>query len=220
MTMPTRLLICDDHPLFRTGIKAVLSHAEGIEVVGEVGDGRSAVEEALRLRPDVVLMDMELPELSGLDATRRIHDAEPGIRVLVLTLYGEDELVARCLEAGASGYVLKDVPPDQLLFAIQAVRQGGRYLSPGPLATVVDGWVHGGGRPRTRYDLLTAREREVLKLLAEGHSVKAVAVRLGVGIKTIDAHKTRLMSKLDVHDRAELIRYALQNHLIRLPVLE
>jgi two-component system response regulator NreC len=201
-------------------MKAVFSRSGDIQVVGEAGDGRSGVAEALRLRPDVVLMDMELPELSGLEATRRIHAAEPGVRVLVLTLYAEDDLVARCLEAGAAGYVLKDVPPDQLVFAVQAVRQGGRYLSPGPLAALMDSYVQSGGRTRTRYDLLTPREREVLRLLAEGHSVKAVAARLGVGVKTADAHKTRLMGKLDVHDRAELIRYALQNQLIRLPVFE
>jgi two-component system response regulator NreC len=216
----TRVLICDDHELFRDGIKALLGAEPGIEVVAEARNGREAVETALRLRPDAVLMDMEMPDLNGLEATRRIRRAESAIQVLILTMYAEEELVAQCLQAGAAGYVLKDVPVSQLVYAIQAVSRGGRYLSPEALKGMLDQYVAGGPRPESRYDLLTSRERDVLKLLAEGRSAKQVAAHLGLSVKTVDAHKTNLMRKLEVHDRGELVKWAITHKVIRLPVLE
>lgn len=219
MSTKTTVLVCDDHQLFREGIKAILRAEATIEVTGEARDGREAVEIALRLRPDVVLMDMEMPDLNGVEATRRIRQADRGIQVLILTMYGEEELVARCLQAGAAGYVLKDVPASQLVYAIQAVSRGGRYLSPEALKGMLEHLVDGSTQTETRYDLLTDREREVLKLLAEGLSAKQVAVRLDVSVKTVDVHKTNLMRKLDVHDRAELIKWAIRHKVIRLPVL-
>jgi two-component system response regulator NreC len=219
MSGRTRVLICDDHELFRDGLKAILRAESAIEVVGEARNGREALESALALRPDAVLMDMEMPELNGLEATRRIRHAEAAIQVLILTMYAEEELVARCIQAGAAGYVLKDVPAAQLVYAIQVVSRGGRYLSPEALKGVVEHYVEGAARPETRYDLLTAREREVLKLFAEGLSAKQVAAHLGLSIKTVDVHKTNLMRKLDLHDRAELIKWAIRNRVIRLPVM-
>jgi two-component system response regulator NreC len=219
MTAPTRVLICDDHELFRDGLKAILRAEPTIEVVGEARNGREALEAALALRPDAVLMDMEMPDLNGLEATRRIRQAEANVHVLILTMYAEEELVARCIQAGAAGYVLKDVPAAQLVYAIQVVSRGGRYLSPEALKGVVEYYVEGSARPETRYDLLTAREREVLKLFAEGLSAKQVAAHLGLSIKTVDVHKTNLMRKLDLHDRAELIKWAIRNRVIRLPVM-
>ncbi len=160
------------------------------------------------------------PDLSGFEATRRIKQAEKSIKVLVLTMYDEEELIARCLDAGASGYVLKDAPAAQLIYAIDTVHRGGKYLSPGVLKKVVSEYVKHSKRPETSYDRLSDREREVLKLLADGLSVKEIATRLNLSVKTVDAHKYNLMRKLDIHDRAELIKYAIQKKLIKLPIIK
>jgi two-component system response regulator NreC len=210
----TRILICDDHTLFVEGMKAMLRHEPSLEIVGEARDGRKAVELVKELKPDVLLMDISMPDMNGFDATRRVHEFDPAVKVLILTMHDDEELVARCLQAGAAGYLIKDAPAAQLLYAIETVCKGQRYLSPGVLKTVVDGYIKDGGRPQTSYDRLSPREREVLQLLAEGFSVKQVAVRLNLSVKTVDAHKTNLMKKIDVHDRAELIRYAIQRKLI------
>lgn len=220
MNDTVKVLLCDDHELFREGLKAILRAEPGIEIVGEARDGGEAVERTARLRPDVVLMDLEMPTLNGVEATRRIRQAHPRVRVLILTMYGEEDLVARCLDAGAAGYVLKDVPAAQLVYAIRAVGKGGKYISPEALKGMLKRYADGTKPAETRYDLLTDREREVLKLLAEGLSIKQAAARLGVSAKTVDAHKTNLMRKLDIHGRAELTRWAIQNKLIRLPLLK
>ena len=217
---PIRILICDDHVLFSEGIKAILRGESGIEVIGEVRDGRQAVEKVKELRPDVVLMDIAMPDLSGFEATRRVHEADPSVRILMLTMHDEEELVARCLEAGAAGYIIKDAPATQLLYAIETVMKGERYLSPVVLKKVVAGYVKNSKRPQTSYDRLSGREREILKLLAEGLTVKEIASRLNLSIKTVDVHKYNLMRKIDVHDRAELIRYAIQKRLIEVPVAD
>jgi DNA-binding NarL/FixJ family response regulator len=215
-----RLLLCDDHALFRAGMKALLGKQPTLEVVGEAADGQAALEETDRLRPDVVLMDIEMPRLSGIEATRRITQAHSDVKVLVLTMYLEELLVGRCLEAGASGYIIKDAPVAQLAYAVETVAGGGRYLSPGAVDKMID---HRGQlieRNHTRYDLLTNREREVLKLLADGLSIKEVAARLARSVKTAEVHKYNLMQKLDVHDRGELIRYAIAHRLVQVPVFE
>jgi len=214
-----RVLICDDHALFRAGIRAILQDEAWIDVVGEASNGRQAIEEARRLQPHVILMDMEMPELTGLEATRLLREAGLPAKVLILTMYAEDELVARCLETGAAGYVVKDEPAAQLVYAIKAVSTGGRYLSPVAAGGVIRSSQSGVSRPETRYDSLTGREREVFKLLTDGCSGKEVAVRLKLSVKTVDVHKTNLMRKLGVHDRTELMKYALQNRLIRLPIM-
>jgi two-component system response regulator NreC len=219
--MKIRVFICDDHALFRDGLKAILREEPDIEIVGDARDGRDAVEQTLKLRPDVVLMDVEMPELNGFEATRRITQSERSIKVLILTMYQEEEVVARCLDAGASGYVLKDASATQLVHAIETVHKGGKYLSPGALQQVVTHYLDGGERTAsTRYDTLSPREREVLKLLADGLSVKEIAARLGRSVKTVDVHKYNLMHKLDIHDRAGLIKYAIQKKLIRVSTLE
>jgi two-component system response regulator NreC len=219
MNETIRVLISEDHALFREGLRAILRDHTQIEIVGEATTGREAVEKAKRQRPDVVLMDLEMPEMSGLEATRRIVQADPSVKVLVLTLYDDEEVVARCLDAGAAGYVLKDGPSDQLLQAMEAVHKGQRYLSPAVLTKVVD-YSRRKGRTRTRYDVLTPREREVLKLLADGHPTKEIAARLDLSVKTADVHKTNLMRKLDIHDRAGLVKYAIQRKLIRVPIFD
>ena len=215
-----RLLLCDDQSLFRAGMRALLSKQPTLEVVGEAANGQAALEEAERLRPDVVLMDIEMPLLSGIEATRRLTQARTDVKVLVLTMYVDDLLVARCLEAGASGYIIKDAPVAQLAYAVETVARGGRYLSPGAVDRVIDRRGQIIERNRTRYDLLTSREREVLKLLADGLSIKEVASRLDRSVKTAEVHKYNLMQKLNVHDRGELIRYAIAHRLVQIPVFE
>jgi len=210
----TRILICDDHTLFVEGLKAMLRNESSLEIVGEARNGRQAVELVRELRPDLLLMDVSMPDMNGFDATRRIHQSDPSVKVLILTMHEEEELVTRCLEAGAAGYIIKDAPASQLLYAIEMIQKGERYLSPVVLKKVLDTYVKNTKRPQTSYDRLSPREREVLKLLAEGRSVKEIASLLNLSVKTVDAHKTNLMKKIDVHDRSELIKYAIQNKLI------
>jgi DNA-binding NarL/FixJ family response regulator len=214
-----RVVLCDDHALFRAGVAALLREQPLLEVVGEAGDGRAVLDEVERLRPDLVLMDVEMPQLNGVEATRRILQAHPEVKVLILTMYLDHELVARCLEAGARGYVLKDVPVAQLIYAVEAVAAGRRYLSPAAVEKVID---H-RGQPieptRSNFDLLTAREREVLKLLADGLSTKEVAARLQRSVKTAEAHKYNLMLKLGVHHRAGLVKYAIAHRLLHVPLV-
>jgi len=210
----TRILICDDHTLFCEGIKAMLRNESFLEIVGEARDGRQAVELVKELKPDMLLMDVSMPDMNGFDATQRVHEFDPSVKVLILTMHDDEELVARCLEAGASGYIIKDAPASQLLYAIETVQKGERYLSPVVLTKVMAGYVKNSQRPQTSYDRLSPREREVLQLLAEGLSVKGIAIRLNLSVKTVDVHKYNLMRKIDVHDRAELIKYAIQKKLI------
>jgi two-component system response regulator NreC len=219
MSSRIRVLICDDHALFREGLRAILREQPAFEVVGEARNGLEAVEQTRRLQPDVVLMDIDMPELSGLEATRRICESRIPGKVLILSLYDDEDLVAGCLDAGAAGYVLKDGPSSQLLFAIEAVHRGERYMSPRALSVVVE-HARAGKGTGTRYDLLTDREREVLKLLADGFSSKDVAARLKLSVKTVDAHKYNLMRKLDVHNRASLVKYAIRKKLVRLSAID
>jgi DNA-binding NarL/FixJ family response regulator len=209
-----RILICDDHTLFVEGVKAMLRNELSLEIVGEARDGRQAVELVKQLKPDIILMDVSMPDMNGFDATRRVHESNSNVKVLILTMHDEEELVARCLEAGAAGYIIKDAPASQLLYAIETVHKGERYLSPNVLKKVVDGYVKNTNRPQTSYDRLTSREREILKLLAEGLTVKEIAVRLNLSVKTVEVHKHNLMKKIDVHDKTELIKYAIQKKLI------
>lgn len=208
-----RVLICDDHTMFREGVKSMLVQHPGIEVVGEAKNGREAVAVSAKLQPDVVLMDIGMPDLSGLMAVRRIKQAQPQMRIIMLTMYDEEEMMASCLDAGASGYVLKDAPPTQLFNAIDAVQRGGTFLSAGSLKKVMA--EHRKGVSASgRYGKLTDREREVLQLLAEGLSVKEIASRLTLSIKTVDVHKYNLMRKLELHSQTELVKYAIQRKLI------
>lgn len=220
MSERIRVLICDDHPLFREGLRAILRDHSGLEVVGEARNGIEAVEQVRVLRPDVTLMDIDMPELSGLEATRRIVEAHLPGRILILSLYDDEDLIAGCLDAGAAGYVLKDGPTSQLLYAIEACHRGERYMSPRALSVVVARAGADGKGTGTRYDLLTDREREVLRLLADGYSSKDVAVRLQLSVRTVDAHKYNLMRKLDIHNRADLVKYAIRKKLVQVSALD
>ncbi len=214
MPKKIRVLICDDHALFREGVKTILASNPEFEVVGEAEDGKEAVERAAKLNPDVALMDISMPVLKGFDATRRIKKERPDVKVLILSVYDDEDLVARCLDAGASGYILKDSPPAQLTYAIQAVSRGQQYMSPRVLTSVVRQFIANPSEPKSSYDLLSDREREILVLLAEGVALKDIARRLNLSVKTVEAHKYNLMRKLDLHDRSELIRYAIRKRLV------
>jgi DNA-binding NarL/FixJ family response regulator len=209
-----RILICDDHTLFVEGLKAMLRNEPSLEIAGEARNGRQAVDLARDLNPDLFLMDVTMPDMNGFDATRRVREKDPNAKVLILTMHDDEEMVARCLEAGAAGYIMKDAPASQLLYAIETVFKGERYLSPSVLRKVVDGYVKGARRPRTSYERLSPREREILKLLAEGQSVKEIAAHLKLSVKTVEVHKYNLMRKIDAHDRTELVKYAIQKKLI------
>ena len=215
-----RILITDDHTLFRQGIRTLLSAESDIEIVGEAANGGEAVEKVGELRPDIVLMDIGMPGLSSFEATRQIKKLRPDAKILFLTMYDDEDYLVQCMEVGASGYVLKDSPAQQLLAAIRDVNRGGSYLSPRMLSQLVDDF---RSRIKTahrqpRFATLTPREKEILKFLAEGDSVKEIAAGLNLSVKTVEAHKFNLMRKLDIHNKAHLVQYAIQKKIIKIPI--
>ena len=213
-----RCLLVDDHTLFRQGVRRLLETESDFEVVGESPDGGDAVDKARDLRPDVVLMDIGMPGLSSFEATRHIKKNRPETKVLFLTMYEDEDYLLQCLEVGAAGYVLKDTPAQQLVSAVRDVYKGGKYLSSQVLGKLVEDFRARvrDSRMQPRMSTLTPREREILKLLAEGNSVKEIAVLLGLSVKTVEAHKFNLMRKLDIHNKAQLVQYAIQKKIIRL----
>ena len=213
-----RIVMTDDHTLFRQGIRNLLAAEADMEVVGEASNATDAVVLAQQLRPDVVLMDVGMTGMSSFEATRLIRRDRPETRVLFLSMYDDEDYLNECVQLGASGYVLKDSPCDQLLMAIREVHRGGTYLSPRLLTRLVDDFrTKGEGVMRQpRFGTLTKREREILKLLAEGRSVKEIAAGFNLSVKTVEAHKFNLMRKLDIHNKAQLVHYAIQKKVIRL----
>jgi len=214
-----RILLVDDHTLFRQGIRTLLSGEPDLEVVGEVGNAGDAVTLAEQLRPDVVLMDIGMAGMSSFEATRQIRKQRPETHVVFLSMYDDEDYLAESVEIGASGYVLKESPAEQLVNAVREVYRGGNYLSPRLLARLVDDYRTHGRSParQTRFGTLTKREREITKLLAEGRSVKEVAASFDLSVKTVEAHKFNLMRKLNIHNKAQLVQYAIQKKIIRLP---
>jgi DNA-binding NarL/FixJ family response regulator len=208
----TKVLLADDHAVLREGLRALLEQEPGMEVVGEAADGRTAVALTTDLRPHVVVMDIGMPDLSGVEATRQIAALSSGPRVLCLSVHREASMVQAMLEAGASGYLLKTSASRELLDAVRAVAAGETYLSPPIAGQVVSRHVRGGGSPPTggAYGDLTPREREVLQLIAEGKHTKAVARELGISPKTVLAHREKVMKKLDIDSVAGLVRYAIR----------
>jgi two-component system, NarL family, response regulator NreC len=213
-----RVLLADDHTLFREGIRALFAAEGDIEIVGEAADGEEAVRKTADLRPDVVVMDIMMPGMNGIEATGRIRASHPETRVLVLSMYDDEEYVQRLLAAGATGFMLKRATSDELLRALREVVDGGTALYPSVAAKLVRDYVRrvqqAGDSPGA--DELTARELEVLKLVAEGHTNQAIAERLKLSRKTVDAHRTNLMRKLGIHDVTELVKYALRRGVITL----
>jgi DNA-binding NarL/FixJ family response regulator len=210
-----RILIADDHEVVRRGVTMLLESRPGWEVVGEAGNGREAVDAAKRLQPDVVILDVGMPELNGIEATRQILEAVPGTEVLVLTMHQSENLVRRILQAGALGYVSKSDVASSLGTAVDAVSRHTAFLSASPTTTVVRAYLRTPEEVDAALaDPLTQREREVLQLIAEGKSNKEVATTLGISAYTAETHRRNIMQKLNLHSVGELIRYAVRNQLV------
>ncbi|HEY0160732.1 MAG TPA: response regulator transcription factor [Thermoanaerobaculia bacterium] len=211
---PIRVLLADDHTLVRAGIRGLLAGLAGVEVVGEAGDGHEALRLAESLRPDVVLLDIGMPGLNGLEVAVRLAKLDPAIRIVILSMHMSEEYVLQALRAGAAGYLLKGADVAELEVAVRAVARGETYLSPAVSKRVVDDYVsrtNGAGDP---LGALTSRQREILQLVAEGNTSKEIAHRLGLSYRTVEAHRNQMMKRLDVHDVTGLVRFAVRVGLI------
>lgn len=212
MTPQLRVLVADDHEIVRHGIRTVLNGHPGWEVCGEAVNGREAVEKTAELRPDVIVLDIGMPILNGLDATRQIVRENDAAKVLVLTMYESDQVVRDVLEAGARGYLLKSDAGRDLVTAVEALQRNKTYFTSKVAELVLDTFVKGKSVPEKQ--VLTPREREVVQLLAEGKSTKEVAVVLGLSVKTAETHRSNIMRKLDLHSVSELVLYAVRNSIV------
>ncbi len=207
-----KILVADDHAIMRDGIRALLSLHDDIEIVGEASEGKEAIEKAEELEPDVIVMDIAMPGMDGLEATRRITKKSLKAKILVLTQHDNKEYVLSTIKAGAAGYVPKRALGSELVSAIRAVHRGDSFLYPSAAAALIEDY-----RQKAKvepYDRLTAREREILKLVAEGHTSREIAGMLFISLKTVLGHRTKIMEKLDIHNRTELIKYAMHKGLI------
>lgn len=216
---PFRILLADDHEVVRAGLRALLEEQNGWEVVAEAVDGRDAVEKASKLKPDVVVIDIAMPSLNGLEAVRQIIKAVPNTKVLVLTMYDSDPLIQQVLQAGARGYLLKSDAGRDLVSAIDALRRNKTFFTPKVSQMVLEGYLDKTPREKEAESepeslRLTSRQREIVQLLAEGKSSKEVAAVLGLSVKTAETHRANIMRKLDCHSVTELVRYAIRNHII------
>ncbi len=213
-----RVLLADDHTIVRQGLIALLESHEDIEVVGEAENGRQAFEKAEQISPDIVVLDITMPYLNGIEATRKIKKLNPEIKVIVLTVHDSEEYVHQILQAGASGYLLKESAVSDLVSAINAVNRGDVFLSPTISKVVVSDYIkHTGGESRAidSLDVLTSREREVLQLIAEGHTNREVARLLKLSVKTINVHRTRIKEKLNISNTAGLVKYSIKKGMIK-----
>lgn len=212
-----RVLVVDDHAMFREGIRSLLQGYDDIEIVAEATDGREAIEKACQLAPQVVLMDIGMPVMNGLEATRRIHKEAPGARVLALTQYEDSEYILSMLRAGAKGYVAKTATASELVSAIRTVHKGESFLYPSAATALVEEYLMRAEGEKNEYEHLTDREREVLQLVAEGRTNREIADMLFISVKTVLRHRTNIMEKLGFHNRTELIKYAISKGLIEMP---
>jgi DNA-binding NarL/FixJ family response regulator len=211
--MPVSVMLADDHAVVRDGLRALLEGGNDLQVVGVAGNGREAVTEALRLRPDIVIMDIAMPELDGVEATRRIVEKSPETRVLILSMYLSAEHIYRALQAGAQGYVLKESAGEEVVDAIRALRAGKRYLSHRITETVIDDYLREGTNV-SPLDSLSLRERDVLQLVVEGRTNAAIAQALSLSPKTVETYRARIMKKLKVRDTVELVKFSMRHGLI------
>ena len=209
-------MLVDDHTVVRQGLRRILEADDGIQVVGEASDGRRAAEMAERLRPHVVVMDVSLPELNGIEATRQVVKRSEGTKVLILSMHLDEVCVRESLKAGARGYLVKDSEDLDLVKAVKMLGQGRSYFSPAVSQMLLEGYVSDPAAPRTEDNLglLTDREREVLQLIAEGKTNKEIAVRLDVSVNTVETHRKHTMEKLDLHNTAEVVRFALRKKIV------
>jgi len=211
-----RVILAEDHTIVRKGLRSLLEGEEDIEVIGEAGDGKEAITLVEQKKPDIVVMDIGMPELNGLEATRRIKKKFPETKVLILTMHTNEEYVFEILQAGASGYIVKKAAPMELVSALRAVKRGESFLSPSISKKVIDEYLQRAGEAKRRgaFELLTDREREVLQLIAEGNSTRGIAGRLFISTKTVETHRSNLMEKLDLHGTADLTRYAIRMGIV------
>lgn len=211
-----RILLADDHTILRAGLRMMLNAQPDMEVIGEAQDGRQAINTTMSLQPDIVLMDITMPDMNGIEATKQIKRVAPEVKVLVLTMHENDEYVFQALRAGASGYILKEAADTELITALHVLRSGQFYLSPSAQSVIVGDYlqrVH-TGEEKDSYNNLTEREKEILKLVAEGYTNNQIAERLVISPKTVDTHRTHVMDKLNLHSRAELVKYAMRRGLL------
>jgi two-component system response regulator NreC len=207
-----KILMVDDHAIMRDGIRALLDLQEDMEIIGEAADGNEAVEQALKLKPEVIIMDLAIPGLDGLEATRRILKKMPQTKILVLTQHDNKEYIVAAIKAGVAGYVPKRALGKELVSAIYAICKGDSFLYPSVAAALIESYRR--QIDEEPYDRLTSREREILKLIAEGNSSREIAERLYISLKTVMGHRTKVMGKLGIHNRTELIKYALRKGLV------
>ena len=215
---PISILLADDHEIVRRGLRALLETQTSYKVVGEAMTGRQAVEQARKLKPDVVIMDISMPELNGLEATRQIRDEIPQTEILILSVHESEQLVREVLEAGARGYVLKSDAGRDLIRAVETLYQHRPFFTAKVSEMVLEGYLKGGGSvdyERSSLSRLTSREREIVQLLAEGKSNKEVAAILDLSVKTVETHRGNIMKKLDLHSISDLVRYAIRNQLVQ-----
>ena len=211
-----KIVIAEDHTILRAGLRALLSGQNGLEVIGEAGDGREAIRKVDTLQPDLLLIDLSMPKLNGIDAIREIKSQHPEIKIIVLTVHKSEEYIVAALQAGANGYMLKDASQNELLLAIDYVINGKTFLSPSISDKVVDAFLNTDkkDKPGAVLDNLTAREREILKLVAEGNTNKKIAEHLCISLKTVEKHRSNLMQKLDLRNTAALTAYAIAKKMV------
>lgn len=215
--MSIRILLADDHKITRQGLRSLLESDKDIEVIAEANNGREAVELSQKLIPDIIIMDVSMPDLNGVEATKRIITDNTTVKVIALSMHSDTLFVSEMLKSGAAGYLLKDCAFEELLQAIKTVSSGKTYLSPSISGVVVDDYLHRLSKSHVSdVDVLTDREREVLQLLAEGQSTKQIALKLHISAKTIETHRRQIMNKLDLHTVAELTKYAVRKGLTTL----
>jgi DNA-binding NarL/FixJ family response regulator len=211
------IVIAEDHTILRAGLKALLTSNPDFQVIGEADNGKDAIRRTVELKPDLVIMDLSMPGLNGMDAVREIKERMPEVKTLVLTVHNEEEYVLASLKAGANGYVLKDATQNELMVAAERVLEGKTYLSAEITEKVVNSYLHTNSvhqEPLTRWDTVTQRERQILKLVAEGHTNKSMADYLCISVKTVEKHRANLMKKLDLHSVSALTTYALEKGVI------
>jgi len=216
MEQKVRIVLVEDHTILREGLRALLSADPDFEIIGEAADGREAVRLVEKQVPDLILMDLSMPRMTGMDAIREIKKRYPATKIIALTVHKTEEYLGTTLQAGADGYVLKDATHNELMMAIQSVLNGKTYLSPGVSEKVVEGYLEGkeSRMPNSTLGLLSQREREVLKLIAEGYKNKEIAADLYISLKTVEKHRANLMKKLDLHNAAALTAYAIEQGLV------
>ena len=216
MAQKARLVIAEDHTILREGLRSLFSSSPNFEIVGEAEDGREAIRCVEKLKPDLILTDLSMPRMNGMEAIREIKKRSPSTKVLVLTVHKTEEYILATLKAGAEGYILKDSTQSELMAAVKNVLSGRHYISPGISEKVIEGYLDGRKvlKARTTWETLTQREREILKLIAEGYRNKEIADFLDISVKTVEKHRANLMEKLDLHSASSLTAFAMEKGLI------